>query len=87
MAKTNAAENITLLSGMNRHTGGCLPSRPPGNLSPPPLAPRVSVVLDNLFATIAASKDSSCHGGGGVLVDLSTVTTVPTAVGWGVVDL
>jgi hypothetical protein len=72
---------------MNRHTGGRLPSRPPRNLSPPPLAPRVSVALDNLFTAVAASKDSNCHGGGGVLVDLSTVATVATAVGRGVVDL
>jgi len=47
----------------------------------------VSVALDNLFAAVAASKDSNCHGGGGVLVDLSTVATVATAVGRGVVDL
>ena len=64
-AKTNAAKNITLLSCINRHAGDRLPSRPPRDLSPPPLAPRVSVALNNLFAAVPASKDSSSHEEGG----------------------
>jgi hypothetical protein len=44
------------------------------------------VALDNLFAAVAASKDSGHHGRGGGLVDLSAVATVATTVGEGLDD-
>ena len=45
----------------------------------------MSVALDNLFAAVPASEDSSSHEGGG-LVDLSIVATVATVGGGGLVD-
>ena len=47
----------------------------------------MSAALDNSFAAVAGSENGSHHGGWGVLIDLSAVATVATAVGGGgVVD-
>ena len=70
---------------MNHPTGSHLPSRPPRDLSPSPVAPRVSEALDNSFAVVATSNESSQHGGEGDIADLSAVENVAATVGGGVV--
>jgi len=89
-AKTNASQNITLLSGRKQNPRGTrLPSRPTplrDLTSPPPIAPPVSDALDNSFAAGDALDNSFAAvdtGGEGGLVDLSTVETVATTVGGG----
>ena len=88
--KTNASENITLLSGRKQNpTGTRLPSRhaPLRDLTPPPpIAPPVSDALDNSFAAGDAhdnSFDAVDTGGEGGLVDLSAVEMLPPRWGEG----
>jgi hypothetical protein len=68
---------------MNRLAGSRLPSCPPRDLSPPPVAPRVSEALDNSFAAVATSNESGQHEGEGDIVDSSAVENVAAAVGGG----
>jgi hypothetical protein len=79
-AKTNAATNITVMSSVNRHSGGCFPTCPPKEFTPTPLAPQKSAAVDDSIA-VAAGEDSSHHRGEGGLVTLSAVATVATVVG------
>ena len=68
---------------MNRLAGSRLPSCPPRDLSPPPVAPRVSEALDNSFAAVATSNESGQHEGEGDIVDSSAVENVAATVGGG----
>ena len=89
-AKTNASENITLLSGCKqKSTGARLPSCPTplrDLTPPPPIAPPVSDALDNSFTAgdaLDKSLDTLDTGGERGLVDLSTVESNAAAAAGG----